>query len=267
MDGLLAGALNCGFLNIDSIGAKKPEINHILKQNDLGLLGLAETKTKEHYCPFFTVNYDCAHNNRNQHGGGTAIISKKDTVTPSPYELPVTIPEYKERLTAVEIQNLVFVTLYAPCESDRTESRRFYNELKTLIEPIKDRVILMGDFNAQLVGYGSNQHSNTNGELLTELITDLQLEVINDPLEDTLRHKSWKTTFCVDYVLASYCIADNISDFCVEHTEFSDHKILLYRYNFPELNPFIDNRTRYNISRLQEKSEKEAYQQCLRLYT
>ena len=66
------------------------------------------------------------------------------------------------------------------------------------------QIILIGDFNAHIEGYGGARRTNGNGQRLLELIEYWELGIVNDPEATTLYfNPDPNSHFCVDYTIVS----------------------------------------------------------------
>ena len=62
----------------------------------------------------------------------------------------------------------------------------------------------MGDFNAQIIGYGSNERTNRNDERIIRLCEEFNLSIINNEEYDTFNHRAGFNATCIDYVLCDW---------------------------------------------------------------
>ena len=91
------------------------------------------------------------------------------------------------------------------------------------------QIILIGDFNAHIEGYGGAEETNSNGARLLELIEYWELGIVNDPSATTLYHNPDSSShFCVDYTIVSDGIdfdQDSWEAHSIEQFD-SDHKLI-----------------------------------------
>ena len=92
-----------------------------------------------------------------------------------------------------------------PCESQQELAEDAFATLSNIISRADGKqIILIGDFNAHIEGYGGAGNTNSNGEKLLELIEYWELGIVNDPRATTLYHNpNPNSQFCVDYTIVS----------------------------------------------------------------
>lgn len=89
----------------------------------------------------------------------------------------------RDRLTAILIEDSIFIEAYAPVNSAKEEKRKnFYDSIADYIREVQrtlpnHRLYVLGDFNAHLAGNVAAT-TNENGHLLLELCRDYGLFII-----------------------------------------------------------------------------------------
>ena len=117
-------------------------------------------------------------------------------------------------------QHLTIVSAYAPTMTNQEDvEEKFFEDLKSLINspPPKDKLIIMGDFNARVgrshenwkrvIGRHGTGKENSNGTLLLSLCAQYQLAITNTVFQLLDKHKtSWMHPRSEHWHLIDYVI-------------------------------------------------------------
>ena len=161
-------------MNIVSLRKHKHELEVILRENDIDIIGLSETRLNEQIKDS-EVNITCYcifRNDRDENGGGVVLYVKESLPYPT-----VKLKSEKLELLTVEIsptqaKSFLVVCWYRPPTSgvDEESFENLRDTLKQLDKEEKE-IILIGDTNCDIA---SKQNSNT--KRLTAIHSEYQLE-------------------------------------------------------------------------------------------
>ena len=110
-----------------------------------------------------------------------------------------------DRFQVHEINQHWVINCYMPTNDNQELSESAYITLNNIILQAEDKqVIVMGDLNAHIEGFGGAVETNANGHRLLELIDFHELNILNNPSSTTMKwNRDVRKRFCVDYTLAS----------------------------------------------------------------
>lgn len=158
--------------SIDKQSQPIEELENFIKNNKIHIIGINETKLQESD-EINLKDYNIIRKDRNQHGGGVAIIIDKQLQ----YDQLNTFEEFELELLAIKvnINNIfyTFLTLYLPPQVQFPEEA-FFVKLATT-----NNLILCGDLNCKSKAWFSKKN-NQNGVLLQEIIEKHNLTIIHN---------------------------------------------------------------------------------------
>ncbi len=142
--------------NTNSITIRLPHVIDVMKQYDLDILGIQETKTADNNFPIealHQVGFSILFNGQKSYNG-TAFISKRPLQNPK-HQLPKMETDYQRRFLQAEYNDLTIINCYVPNGKEIGDEKYHYKLqwLDALIEYlsilVKDnkKIVLMGDFN------------------------------------------------------------------------------------------------------------------------
>ena len=198
-------------------------ISKILKKYNIDIVALSETRfpgngqlQEDDYTFFWSGRPEDDHRTA---GVGFAI---RNDIASKLEEIPVGI---NERLMYLRIalqkdKHATFVSAYAPTMTNTDEVKeRFYEDLQQILAkvPLKDDIVLLGDFNARVgndtqawpkvLGRHLPGKNNSNGLLLLSLCSEHKLVITNSVFQQpnkwkgTWRHPRSKDWHTLDYVI------------------------------------------------------------------
>ena len=152
----------------------KHELEVILRENDIDIIGLSETRLNEHIedSEVNIAGYCIFRNDRDENGGGVALYVKESLPYPT-----VKLKSEKLELLSIEIsptqaKSFLIVCWYRPPTS-RVDEESFENLRDTLKQLDKEEkeIILIGDTNCDIAS-----KQNTNTKRLKAIYSEYQLE-------------------------------------------------------------------------------------------
>lgn len=157
------------YLNCNSLNNKRYEIETLLRQHNVDILLLTETFLKEKHV-WHVPGYDVLRQDapENQHGGGIAIVVKKNIQYKERY-IPCTnsFPCSMGVRVVLKCGNTVdVVSVYVPNSVTNIQQRDMAQLLR-----LNDRVILAGDFNAQNQ-FWNCKSNNSRGKSLLDCVNN-----------------------------------------------------------------------------------------------
>lgn len=225
---------------------------------------------------------------RRIHGVGFAI---KNSLIPKLSELPVGI---NERLMTLNLQlakdqHATVISAYAPTLDATDEVKEdFYSKLDTILSttPKRNKVILLGDFNARVgnnsslwrgtIGKEGIGKMNSNGELLLTKCAEHNLLITNTLFRQKKRYKtSWqhprsKHWHMIDYVIVK---SQDRSDVLLTRAMtgaddcWTDHRLIRSKMNIKlrvsKQNQNKPTRKKFNTELLQNPITNANFQKCL----
>lgn len=241
-----------GTWNVNSIKIRKEQVIQLLREKDITILALQETKVRTEEFPFAlfkTLGYHVYHSG-GRGKNGVAILSKIEAVSSLRdfEELEKDgLQDVKERLIGVEIsykdQKIWIFSVYIP-NGGTPESDYYYYKLKFLwklreyLESkflSKDNLIIMGDFNVAPLEIDVYDKDLLSGSIcFTEKERKAFTELLSIGLYDTLRIKYpnkkgiftwWDYQFSafkknfgmrLDHILVSSALREKIEEVWVE---------------------------------------------------
>lgn len=166
------------------------------------IIGVSETKNPKgraiHHIPGYTAH----HNDAESGSRGTAIYAREDLKSQE-IQIRHKTKTKKDRFTAITMLDSTLIEAYAPVDCTKENEREeFYEDLNFIIEECRqayprNRIIVMGDMNAHVAGYYSEE-TNDNGRLLLRTCREQALAIA--PFQGpTFERGDSKTA--VDYIL------------------------------------------------------------------
>ena len=161
--------------------------------------------------------------------GGVGFAIKSDLVKHLEHPIGVSDRIMTVRLPLPHNRYMTIVSVYAPTLASSEESKTaFFEDLRHSLSniPSADKILLLGDFNARVgrdfdtwdaLGKFGVGKMNSNGLLLLQLCTDLQLAICNTFFPQKLIHKvTWihprsKHGHVLDYII---CRSRDLRDVC-----------------------------------------------------
>ena len=148
------------------------ELEDFIKNNKIHIIGINETKLQA-TDQINLNNYNIIRKDRNQHGGGVAIIIDKQIQ----YEQVNLFEEFELELIAIKvnINNIfyTFLTLYLPPQA-QFPNQSFFEKIAAI-----DNLILCGDLNCKSKAWFSKKN-NQNGSLLQGILLKLNLSIVQN---------------------------------------------------------------------------------------
>jgi exonuclease III len=250
-------------LNICGLWNKIEELKHLLNKHKISIIGLAETHLGPNDEPPVINGYRWHGSNGTRHGKGVGIYSKEklhDTTSIVTYE--------KEgRIAAIKCQGLAIIETYAPVDCSKRETKEnYYRNLTACLAEIittSNNVILMGDFNAHIKDFASNE-TNNSGVMLQNIVKTANMNLIN--LNDyTYLGRNGRPT-CIDYIAISENMSSNVLNFnLVKNTVIgSDHLPIKLELNTNlKKTQYSDTREYFKINLLERPQKRKQYQDQL----
>ena len=140
------------YLNINSLRYKITNLRYILKQTGIEIVAVSETKLSEEfpYSQFFIDEYTfpAYRRDRNKHGGGLIVFTKKDLITKRKKEFESTdLAVICLELTISKRKWIIF-SVYRPPGSGNLAN--FFSELNKCVDMATrkyENIVIMGDIN------------------------------------------------------------------------------------------------------------------------
>lgn len=156
--------------NCRSISSKKSDLYHIIKKFDPFAVSLQETWLKPEY-NFKVSGYSCLREDRTDGYGGVALLVKHSVLVS---HIPIQDHSPDFSIIAASVNNICFVSLYIPHPNSS-----IFNELQSIFASLPSPVLIMGDFNAQHLSWGSSS-SNYYGSKILDIIDQTNLCILNN---------------------------------------------------------------------------------------
>ena len=151
------------------VNYKIDELKHFLKEHKIDIMTINETKlTKNTQITF--RNYTIHRQDRNQYGGGVAIIIKNNIPHIRLPQLNITI----EHVSIKFWNEVVFTGCYAPPSIKMTD-----RQLDSIFRQAP-RVLALGDFNAKHFAW-NNPYNNPRGTALYDYATQNNIQILCTP--------------------------------------------------------------------------------------
>lgn len=167
--------------------------------------------------------------------GGTLTLAKKSLSTHMKHVLS------KERVVIIEINNILFINVYLPCNDSSLNYRETLLEIFTDISDAIDDInykglVFGGDFNCKMSSNGDHSHMVKDFlDAYDMKFIDLLKYNVNDAY--TFSNEAKGSYTIIDYLCISTCYLNSVNDYSVIHSalNFSDHLGLAIVLNFPIL--------------------------------
>jgi len=173
------------------------------------IIGMCETLTPGHMRLPDLTGYAQFNTGARTGKRGTAFYVKEEL---GAQKLDTKVPTammHRDRITAIRIEDSVFIEVYAPVNSDKEEKRHnFYNSLSDYVREVQatlpnHRMYILGDFNAHLAGNVALA-TNENGHLLLDLCRDHGMFIILTQGPTWHRGTPDGAKSAVDYILTGH---------------------------------------------------------------
>lgn len=223
--------------NCQGIRNKKDELLEIIQVHTPSIIAIQESKlwnNSEFRIPNYVLHRQDGHYNRTPHGGVALCIHHS-----FPYQVIPLQSNFQAVAIRIQLQTLITVcSIYVPRSTSIDEAT-----LLQLIEQLPPPFLIMGDFNSYNTLWGDNV-TDARGRVLEDVITQLQLNVMNDgsPTRITTHSET-----CIDVTIASPRLTPLLQWSVAASTFDSDHNPLLITLVGSELGEV--GSTRLNIKR------------------
>lgn len=254
---------NIGQINVQSMNGKVELLSNYMIKNGLSIVCVSETWEKQNRR--IRINgYNFYSKIRGDGYGGVGIVIKKCIGVRE-----MSTPDF-EILECIAVQtvnldkNLILVSIYLKPESNRDERIKANRDLKKMFEWINNKinVILGGDWNAHSRMWGC-VGNNARGNLLSELITESDLILLNDGRPTKVANLRG-TANALDLTMASRGLAEQISWEVSEENLGSDHYMIEVRMQSNKI--FMEKKELMNeknwIKKMNESLEKKNLENC-----
>ena len=140
------------YLNINSLSYKITDLRYILRQTGIKIVAVSETKLSVEFpdSQFFIDGYTFPvfQRDRNKHGGGLIVFTKKDLITKRKKEFESTDLEVIWLELTVSKRKWIIFSVYRPPGSGNLTN--FFSELNKCIDMATrkyENIVIMGDIN------------------------------------------------------------------------------------------------------------------------
>lgn len=200
--------------NCKSILSKKHEISFLINKFSPAALALSETWMKPDSNWNGISGYACHRDDRADGYAGCAVFANNSI----PFKL-ITLPPHSDEFNAVamKIFEISIVSIYIP-----HPHCRLLPDLRTIFTSLSPPVIIMGDFNAHHVSWGS-YYSDSFGTLLLNLMDELNFCILNTGSPTRRCYPSQNPASAVDLTFCSPGLAPSILWRVYDSTCGSDH--------------------------------------------
>lgn len=155
--------------NCRSISSKKCDIIYLANKYQPFLISLQETWLRPGF-NFRIPKYSCIREDRSDGYGGVALLIKNN-ISFSQFTIPNHSSDFS--IIAITINNICYVSLYIPHPTSSV-----YNEIESIFSIFPNPILIMGDFNAQHVAWGSSI-SNHYGSRLLDMVDKNKWCILN----------------------------------------------------------------------------------------
>ena len=207
--------------NLNSLKTKFPRLENLILTENVGILALQETKNPTNK-PIKIRGYKIFQKDRNARGGGVLIAVHKNI--PS---TPLIVNTQLEVVACTVFFNnykLNICNFYLP-----DHAHVDYDIITNILNSISEPKIILGDFNAKHISWGSPE-SCPRGILLTDCFLDNNLLILNDG-SPTRYDKRLDTYSHIDVTCCSLPLSDKLVWSTNESTHSSDHFPITIKYN------------------------------------
>ena len=265
---------------------------HELRRLDVDIAALSEVRLLEqgslieHSAGYTLYWSGRPAGSRRIHGVGLML---KNTIASNLPSLPIGHSEriMSLRLPLLKEEYATIVSVYAPTlDADPSDKDNFYTGQIIAQTPPKDKLVIMGDFNARvgkdyliwkgILGRHGIGKCNDNGRLLLELCAENQLTVTNtlfqqkDRYKTTWMHPRSKHWHMIDFILVRRCDVKDILHTRVMRSADcnTDHrlvrcKVRLHLKPKPRRRPNTAPSKKFDVHKLQSSANREKYQEAL----
>lgn len=218
-------SLRYGNWNAHSVLNKKPEIESMLHIHNLDILIITETwLTKRvpvwQFRGYLTFRQD----RQSDRPGSGVLILVRNNLLVSPIRVPIQIQKYFDCICvniATNQFNLQFVGVYAP-PNIRIPAIQWSNLISCC--SLSTPIILVGDFNAHSLTWGSSYH-NARGKDLDQAIDDFDLVPLSDSILTYVGGDDRRGSN-IDSILISSQLCQYSSFEVIEESYSSDHFLI-----------------------------------------
>lgn len=200
--------------NINGLNGRKTALQHIQLQHNIDIITLTEPKANKIPQLNNFIAYDKAgrYQNNTCSPSGRALIYVKEKI--HSYAFPI---NSALEAAAIKIASPYSTTICCIYLSPSIKVTK--NQIKDLILQLGRNFILMGDFNAHHPLWGGNK-ANKRGDDISEIITELGLNLLSDKTPTFVRGKTLST---LDLVISSASLRFSLDHFILEDNFGSDH--------------------------------------------
>ena len=190
-----ASRSNCNvkvaFNNVNRIKPKLYEITRFLNDNDISIMGVAETFLNNEECVNINGYKWVGKNRLNKEGGGIGLLVSEDLCITDDNLCNSQLDTYDRLWITVKIGNedVHIAVTYFPVQGTNPDLvNEIYNQLLADVIQIEQsygdvdpHILIMGDFNGRIgdVIYGGDPVRNSNGDRLLEFADHARLEILN----------------------------------------------------------------------------------------
>ena len=209
--------------NSRSAISNKADLRHLLVRHSPSVAAISETWLRPGY-HFRIQGYACLRDDRADGRGGAALLLDKSL----PFSrVNLSSGSHQFNVVAARIRDITILSIYIP-----HPSRPIASELRSILTSIPGPYIVLGDFNAHHLSWGSNQGSAL-GNALVELLDDMNRCLLNDG-SPTRVPVPLPNPSAVDHAFCSPSLASLASWTILTQSFGSDHYPILIK--FPQLN-------------------------------
>jgi ribonuclease HI len=155
--------------NCRSVCNKKSDLLYIINKFNPFMISLQETWLWPNF-NFKIPGFACVREDRPDCHGGVALLI--NISTPFVY-IPIPQHSIEFNIVAVKVNNICFVSVYIPHPSSI-----IFDELEIILTNLPKPILIMGDFNAQHVSWGSSS-SNHYGNRVLDILDNISLCLLN----------------------------------------------------------------------------------------
>lgn len=199
--------------NLKSVRRRKHELLHLINKFRPSVIAISETwlVPGSH---FRVSGYSCLRADRADGYAGCALLVRR-SLPFSLVSLPPISPDIN--IVAVEVFKIIFMSVYIPHPHSN-----MIPDISAVVSSIPSPIILMGDFNAHHMSWGSS-HNDLFGLALLELFDDVNLCIVNDGSPTRRVYPSQNPRSAVDITVCSPVLASVISWGVLSFSYGSDH--------------------------------------------
>lgn len=280
--------LKLGVWNVRGICHKEEELQKELKQADIDIAIIPETKKKlkgSVELEDYIMLYSGVPQNKRASAGIAILLKKKWKTKIQNYEF------INERLMKLRYKTprgpMTIIGCYAPEEGRLEDTNEFYDQLQTILDKTNknDYIIIAGDLNARIgnipigkiIGTNGEPTININGNILRNFALYNTLKITNTFFRHKDIHKyTWSargSRTIIDYVIVNEKVSKLVEDTRVYrgYDVGTDHFLLISRISIPSRWKQIkrninEPKQTFKVHLLQEESILQLYQKRLNQY-